>query len=134
MTLCRNRATRAVRYKVGAVWTQHEHCGRPSTDERRGCDRGDRCPCRCAGCLGAERRGCQNEAGPMPRLSLPLTRAVLPSGLCPTCRAEYAALAPRTRDHVAHLGRVDPIPGRCPCGQRAGECGVCGRVARGVAA
>lgn len=116
---CRNLEHRATRIKVGARWVTMDHCGGET------CNHAERCPCRCAGCLGAERRGCQNEAGSMPRLSLPLSRAVLPSNLCDACRAEYAARRPLQREHVAHLGAVDPMPGLCDHGQRAGVCGVC---------
>jgi hypothetical protein len=119
---CGNRAHRADRYKVGSVWETARHCRRDV------CDRTDRCPCRCAGCLGAERVGCQNEAEPSAERIPGLT----PLGLCRECLAEYEALAPKVREHTAALEVREALPGLCAQhGQRSGECGACVSVDAG---
>ena len=116
---CGNRSAPAARYKVGRRWLTAEHCRAAGR-----CDRSDRCPCRCAGCLGAERAGCRNEALP------PVERVpgLSPPGLCAACLLEYEAARKgeaRRGGHVAALDAVEAMPGLCDHGQRVELCGAC---------
>jgi hypothetical protein len=124
--ICGNRRNRAQRYRVGTQWVVAEHCGRGARVGGK-CTASDRCPCRCAGCLGAERVGCQNEAEP----SAERVPGLTPLGLCRACLDEYEALAPKVREHTAALEVREALPGLCAHGLRGGECGACVNVNAG---